>query len=67
LAAEELKTEPETCLVFVDAQAGIEAALNGGMKCVGVGDPAILQHADMVIRGFEKLNWEKVYNGINID
>ena len=35
--AELLKVEPSACLVFEDAQAGIEAALNGGMKVIGVG------------------------------
>ncbi len=37
--AAELNTDPSCCVVFEDAQAGIEAAIAGGMKCVGVGDP----------------------------
>jgi beta-phosphoglucomutase len=57
LAANELKVDPSGCLVFEDAQAGIQAAKNGGMHCVGVGDPKLLHEADSVIRNFEKLNW----------
>lgn len=37
LAAEKLGLEPEECVVVEDAEAGIEAALAGGMKAVGVG------------------------------
>jgi beta-phosphoglucomutase len=57
LAATELKVEPAACIVFEDAQAGIQAAKNGGMHCVGVGDRTILHEADLVIRGFEGLDW----------
>jgi len=40
--AEELKVDPSNCIVFEDAEAGIEAALAAGMKCVGVGNTQIL-------------------------
>jgi beta-phosphoglucomutase len=59
-AAEELGVKPEEAIVFEDAQAGIEAAHNGGMRCVGVGDPDILEQADIIIQGFEKLNWHRI-------
>jgi beta-phosphoglucomutase len=36
LAAERLKVPPQSCVVFEDALAGIEAAKSGGMKCVAV-------------------------------
>ena len=58
LAAEELKTEPSECLVFEDAQAGIEAAKNAGMRSIGVGDPEKLEKADLVISGFSNLSWK---------
>jgi len=51
-AAADLELEPSDCLVFEDAIAGVEAAHNGGMKCIGVGDPAILSQADRTIPGF---------------
>jgi len=56
--AEAVKTEPAYCVVFEDAVAGIEAAKNAGMFCVGVGDGQILQKADLVIPGFETFNLE---------
>ena len=58
LAAKELNTEPKECIVFEDAQTGIEAAKNGGMISIGVGDPEILEKADLVISGFSNLSWE---------
>jgi len=53
LGARELGVHPSACIVFEDAVAGIEAAIRAGMKCVGVGDPAILHRATIVIPGFE--------------
>ena len=44
--------EPEECLVFEDAAAGIEAAHRGGMRCVGIGSKADLPEADYWIPGF---------------
>jgi beta-phosphoglucomutase len=37
IAAERLSLAPEVCLVVEDAKAGIEAALAGNMKAMGVG------------------------------
>jgi beta-phosphoglucomutase len=54
-AAEELDISPENCVVFEDAEAGIEAARRGGMGCVGVGSPSILKNADVVISGLDQL------------
>lgn len=38
LAANKLGVSPEHCIVVEDAEAGVEAALNGNMKVVAVGD-----------------------------
>ena len=57
-AAKALDLPSENCLVFEDAVAGVQAAHNGGMKCVGVGDPEILYEAELVISSFEKLSWD---------
>lgn len=53
IAAADLKLEPKDCLVFEDAIAGIEAAHNGGMKCIGIGHHDILTKADKIIPGFK--------------
>jgi len=56
----ELGVKPEECLVFEDAQAGIEAAQNAGMFTIGVGLEENLRGADHIIHGFQELNIEKL-------
>ena len=60
--AQELNTDPSCCVVFEDAQAGIEAAIAGGMKCVGVGDTKMLAKADLVIPDLRKITIRKLKN-----
>ena len=55
-AAEELGVNPGDCVVFEDAEAGVEAALNGNMRCIGVGSPEVLFRANLVIPGFENFS-----------
>jgi beta-phosphoglucomutase len=40
--------EPADCVVVEDAEAGVEAALAAGMKCIGIGSEKILYRADRV-------------------
>jgi len=58
--AEALHIPPANCVVFEDAIAGIEAAINGGMRSVGIGSPEILGKANLVVSGLDKMNIEKL-------
>jgi len=56
--AEAVGIAPANCVVFEDAIAGVEAALAGGMKAIGIGSPAVLKEADLVVSGLDKMNLE---------
>jgi len=60
--AEEMGLAPSSCVVFEDAQAGIEAAIAGGMRCVGVGNPYLLSRADIVIPDLRKITITQLRN-----
>lgn len=60
--AEELGIHPRQCVVFEDAEAGIEAALAAGMKCIGIGDHRILGRANAVISGFKDFCLDQLYS-----
>lgn len=49
LGATLLKLPPSACVVFEDAEAGVEAALTAGMKCIGIGSPKQLGKATKVV------------------
>ena len=52
LGALDLAIPADKCVVFEDAQAGVQAAKAGGMMAIGVGDPDVIKEADRVIPGF---------------
>jgi len=58
--ASELGVSPVNCLVFEDAQAGIDAARNGGMSVIGIGKGENLKNADFVIPGFANMNIDQL-------
>lgn len=60
LAAKKLSLNPADCVVFEDAEAGVEAALAAGMKCVGVGNPAQLKKANRVVKSIENFNYTDI-------
>lgn len=60
--AYELGVAPSNCIVFEDAAAGVEAAIRGGMMCVGIGRPENLPGADKVVPGFLNLTIEELEN-----
>ena len=51
--AEGLELLPSECIVFEDAQAGVQAAIAGGMKVIGIGEATVLGEADKVIPSFK--------------
>lgn len=59
-AAEMVHVSPDACVVFEDAVAGVQAALNAKMKCVGIGSPDILTKAHYVVRGLYEMNLAKL-------
>jgi len=59
-AAKMLGVPPENCVVFEDAVAGIEAAHNAGMLCVGIGSDKMLKKAGIVVSGLDKMSLNKL-------
>lgn len=53
--AKALGFSPEECMVFEDSLAGIQAAKNGGMYAVAVGDPKVLPGADRYIVSLQEM------------
>ena len=47
--AELADLEPAACLVVEDAEAGVEAGVSAGMRVLGIGDPARLSLANLVV------------------
>ena len=61
LAAHDLGIPPTDCVVFEDAEAGLQAAKFAGMYAVGIGDPEILRNADRVLNGLIELNVDELF------
>ena len=58
--AQELGVVPANCVVFEDAIAGVEAAIAGGMKVVGIGSPNVLTGANLVVSGLGEMSVDKL-------
>jgi beta-phosphoglucomutase len=58
--AEALGVDPTECVVYEDAIAGVEAAIKGGMKVVGIGSPEVLGEANLVLNGLNEMTLEKL-------
>ena len=55
-AAENLHIAPENCLVVEDAAAGVQAAIDGGMKVLGVGTASADEWATYRLRDLTNVN-----------
>ena len=59
LAAGKIHRPPSLCMVFEDAPMGLEAALAGGMKAIGVATTHktdVLAKADVVVNRLDELD-----------
>ena len=61
LASERLTVEPADCIVFEDAESGIEAAKRTKMRCVGVGNSDRLKDADITVENLGEITAEQIF------
>lgn len=57
--AQAVNSHPSNCLVFEDAIAGVQAAKNGGMFCIGIGEETVLNGADWVVPAIGSIDLNK--------
>ena len=62
-AAADLGLEPGEGVVIEDAAAGIEGARRAGCAAIGIGDPALLVAADLVVPDLSAISWSFVFPG----
>lgn len=65
IAAENMGLEPENCVVFEDALAGIEAANLAGMTSIGIGETDVLSEADYNFNDFTEIDLNFMNNLLN--
>lgn len=61
LGAETLGLNPEDCIVFEDAKAGVEAAKAGGMKAIAIGTIDELPGADCYYDGIGSIDMDTLF------
>lgn len=61
LAAKLLGLKPQNCLVVEDADAGIEAALAGRMRALGVGSAAANERATFRAASLAEVDWNALF------
>ncbi len=65
-AARMMGVNPEDCIVFEDAIAGIRAAKTAGMMCIGIGSDQVLTEAHYIVTGLDKLDLKLLLKIFNI-
>jgi beta-phosphoglucomutase len=61
LTAEKMKLHPNDCIVFEDTEPGVEAALKGGFRVVGISKAGALTKAHFQIDGFERISHDLIF------
>lgn len=56
-AAAAVGVDPAASVVFEDAIAGVEGALNAGCRVVGIGDPTVLERAEFAVPNLAAIDW----------
>jgi kojibiose phosphorylase len=64
-AAQQLGLPANQCVVIEDATAGVDAALAGHMWAVGIGPPARVGKAHVVLPNLEGMTWAKLHHNLN--
>lgn len=64
LGAAAVGSKPNQCIVFEDAEKGIDAAIEGGFYAVGVGHPDVLDEAHIVIPSFEYIDFVDILDAL---
>jgi beta-phosphoglucomutase len=67
LAAKQLGVNPENCVVFEDAVAGVQAANSANMISIGIGDKNILNQADYNFKDFTEIDLEFIKELIELE
>ena len=67
LAARHLGVPAAQCVVFEDAQAGIEAANAAGMLSIGIGQAGVLSEAHRVFRDFTEIELSYIDRLLNLE
>lgn len=65
IASEKLKIKPKNCLVFEDAQSGINAAKNAGMFVIAIGNKKNLRNAEHYFPSFQNIPNNLIRNFFN--
>jgi kojibiose phosphorylase len=64
-AAAQLGLAPQACVVVEDAEAGVEAALAAGMRCIGLGPPERVGKAQLVCPSLEGLTLAEIMHRLD--
>jgi beta-phosphoglucomutase len=63
-AAEQIALPPAACVVVEDATAGVEAALAGGFRTIGIGPQERVGQAELVLPGLEGQRLAKILQAL---